>query len=822
MRVKVIDLSNRRGRVVVVSNYVRTVMRRVLPLLLAVSALGIGSPVQAVTDFFTDDNDSVHEANINRIAELGITLGCNPPTNDKFCPNDFLTRGQMASFLSRALNLPLVGADFFVDDDASVHHTNINKIADVGITKGCNPPTNDQYCPSSSVTRGQMASFLKRAASLDSASFDFFTDDSLSVHEGSINAIASVGITLGCNPPTNDEYCPNDRLTRAQMATFLARLLAIVTPVVKPISDVTMAEGDTLNVAVSVESLRDTVGFNLSLPSFGGFVDNGDGTGTITFAPAFDDAGSYSITLTAIDGFVENASDGSFTLTVTDVNHAPVLAPVGDQSSGEGAIIAVETSATDQDPDNTLSFSATGLPLALSMNSSTGEITGIIDASAAGVYSVTVTVSDGIVSDFEDLTWVVVDTNRNPLLDPLADITSDEGDTGISVTVTASDPESDNLTFSATGLPPGISIDVMTGTMSTALSDTSGGVYSVTVTVTDDGTPFLTAAREFTWTVFAPSALISVNAIGSETTQSIGAIKIVNTSAGGLQIVDVSIDMSTALFPDIVWDPEGKAGDLGWQCVLADGDGGASTGFIAGPTVRPCSEPFSEFHNGADDDEGFDVLTVMFTDFDETEEFTFSVETDPTSLKNSSGAGLVGGLDMIGSIVTVEFSNGDVLTAELFNIDGTFSASQTFVEKNLPSRPIVDVTALVFAETSWSSAHAGHTGTVVGAASSTSASQTVRIAGTVGEDVLLIVVESVLNASPGFDIDAFEANAQKAIDVIDAVIGVGGTVDIVIDTSIADRLYYITAVVVDSDGDPMTDDPTGATSNILIIDTATS
>jgi hypothetical protein len=69
----------------------------------------------------------------------------------------------MAAFLARTLGLPTPGVDFFVDDDHSALETGINKIAAAGITAGCNPPLNDRYCPSDYVTRGQMAAFLRRA-----------------------------------------------------------------------------------------------------------------------------------------------------------------------------------------------------------------------------------------------------------------------------------------------------------------------------------------------------------------------------------------------------------------------------------------------------------------------------------------------------------------------------------------------------------------------------------------------------------------------------------------------------------------------------------
>jgi hypothetical protein len=72
----------------------------------------------------------------------------------------------MAAFLTRALDLTATGSTDFVDDDGSIFETDIEKLANAGITKGCNPPSNDRYCPNDSVTRGQMAAFLTRALDL--------------------------------------------------------------------------------------------------------------------------------------------------------------------------------------------------------------------------------------------------------------------------------------------------------------------------------------------------------------------------------------------------------------------------------------------------------------------------------------------------------------------------------------------------------------------------------------------------------------------------------------------------------------------------------
>ncbi len=174
---------------------------------------------------FTDTAGSSHAASIQLLAATGISRGCNPPLNDQFCPNGNATRGQMAAFLNRALQLPATAQDFFDDDAGSVFEADINRLAKAGITSGCNPPLNSAYCPGDNVARGEMAAFLVRAFDLPATAQDFFDDDAGSIFEDDINRLAAAGITKGCNPPANTSYCPNASITRGEMATFLVRAL---------------------------------------------------------------------------------------------------------------------------------------------------------------------------------------------------------------------------------------------------------------------------------------------------------------------------------------------------------------------------------------------------------------------------------------------------------------------------------------------------------------------------------------------------------------------------------------------------------------------
>ncbi len=142
---------------------VRMRFRLVVGLCVA-SVVTLAGTALAAGPFADVPDGSTFAADIEWLANEGITKGCNPPTNDRFCPKDPVTREQMAAFLVRALGLTDDGGgNTFVDDDGSVFENDIAKLAAAGITKGCNPPTNDRFCPKDPVTREQMAAFLHRA-----------------------------------------------------------------------------------------------------------------------------------------------------------------------------------------------------------------------------------------------------------------------------------------------------------------------------------------------------------------------------------------------------------------------------------------------------------------------------------------------------------------------------------------------------------------------------------------------------------------------------------------------------------------------------------
>jgi hypothetical protein len=180
---------------------------------LYVTHLG-GTLYRVIAPEFSDIASSTFLDAIHWLYYEGITGGCG---SGKYCPKASVTRAQMAMFLDRAIGLDPTTTNFFTDDEGITGEASINRLAASGITGGCTPTT---YCPTNRVTREHMAMFLDRALDLPSTTTDFFTDDEGRTGENAINRMAAAGLTGGCSAT---QYCPTASVTREQMAAFLRR-----------------------------------------------------------------------------------------------------------------------------------------------------------------------------------------------------------------------------------------------------------------------------------------------------------------------------------------------------------------------------------------------------------------------------------------------------------------------------------------------------------------------------------------------------------------------------------------------------------------------
>ncbi len=163
---------------------------------------------------------------INAIYAAGITGGCG---NGNFCPQGLVTREQMAAFVIRALEgdpaTDYCGgvAPFSDVSPGTWSCPHIKRLVELSITGGCG---GTYYCPQGIVTREQVAAFIVRALEgeppLDYcegvAPFDDVAPTDWACRY--IKRLVELGVTQGCG---DGNYCPDDSVTREQMAAFLAR-----------------------------------------------------------------------------------------------------------------------------------------------------------------------------------------------------------------------------------------------------------------------------------------------------------------------------------------------------------------------------------------------------------------------------------------------------------------------------------------------------------------------------------------------------------------------------------------------------------------------
>ena len=192
----------------------------------AVAAVGLATTAAAQSGF-TDVTSRSHKVNIEALAELGLFEGTECG-EQQFCPDDPANRWTVAVWIVRALDgsnpPPPVAQSRFADvDDDEWWMPYVERLADLRITFGCkaNPLS---FCPDEAVSRARMASFLVRAFDLAEAPSAGFSDTEGSSHEANIDALFAAGITVGCKQDPL-RYCPNDPVSRAQMATLLRRIL---------------------------------------------------------------------------------------------------------------------------------------------------------------------------------------------------------------------------------------------------------------------------------------------------------------------------------------------------------------------------------------------------------------------------------------------------------------------------------------------------------------------------------------------------------------------------------------------------------------------
>ncbi len=374
--------------------------------------------------------------------------------------------------------------------------------------------------PSRSSPEGSAVSFTASGADVDGDILTYSAENlppgvSINTTTGAVTGTLSYTAAAGSRytvTVTVTDDTPGGAGGDSASSTFSWTVMNVDTrPFLAAVSGQTSAEGAAVHLALTgSDADGDTLTWSATGLPPGLSIAAGAITGTLPYTAA---AGSpYSVTVTLTDNTPGGPSgDGAsrtFTWSVTNADTTPSLAALPERTDAEGATVSFAAAGSDADGD-LLSYRAVGLPPGITIAAGTGLLSGMLPYDSAGVYHPTVTVTDstpggaGGDSASRTFTWSVTSGDTRPALAEIADRTNAEGDT-VTLAVSGSDADGDTLTYTAEGLPPGVSINAATGAITGVLSHTAAGVHAVTVRVADStpgGPAGDSAERSFTWTV---------------------------------------------------------------------------------------------------------------------------------------------------------------------------------------------------------------------------------------------------------------------------------------------------------------------------------
>ncbi|MEO1706898.1 MAG: Ig-like domain-containing protein [Pseudomonadota bacterium] len=264
-------------------------------------------------------------------------------------------------------------------------------------------------------------------------------------------------------------------------------------------------DGDPITVT-EVNGTPLTQGVPVSLPS--GATVILEESGSLTYTPALNQTGTDSFVYTIDDG--EGGTDtATVSLDIGPENDAPVADPdLPDRMNSDGDMITpVDVSGTFSDPDgDPLTFTAEGLPPGLMIDPTTGIITGTLpgDASVGGPYPVTITATDPSGLEVSVPFLWTVDNVPPVVVELVPNQTNLDGET-VAVDITNAfedpNPDGDPLTYTAQGLPPGLTINPQTGIISGTLPPDASLQEPYIVTLTADDGQGGMATETFVWRI---------------------------------------------------------------------------------------------------------------------------------------------------------------------------------------------------------------------------------------------------------------------------------------------------------------------------------
>ncbi|MFO0905559.1 MAG: right-handed parallel beta-helix repeat-containing protein [Pirellulales bacterium] len=312
-------------------------------------------------------------------------------------------------------------------------------------------------------------------------------------------------------------------------------------PVVATIADASIDEGSMLDFLVAASDPdSDTLRFELqSGAPVGATLDAS--TGRFQWTPGEADApATYVVTVVVRDdGVPSMAATQVFTITANEVNDAPIVHPVADQTARDGAELTVAISAIDPEMD-ALAYSLDNAPDGAAIDSVTGLFRWTpSEAQSPGDFTVSVRVTDdGAPAQFTLVSFdiVVSEENQPPQWNATPSRTISEG-VAFQTTLAAVDPEGGVVDYEFVGAAPtGAVLHPTTGVLNWTPTEAQGpSVQTITVRATDRGSPPRSATTSFTLTVLEVNATPAISPIASQAVQA-GQTLTLNASASDADI----------------------------------------------------------------------------------------------------------------------------------------------------------------------------------------------------------------------------------------------------------------------------------------------
>lgn len=296
----------------------------------------------------------------------------------------------------------------------------------------------------------------------------------------------------------------------------------LVAPQLAEIADRSANELTTISLIATAsdsDTPSDQLRFSLDAAPTGATID--PISGAFNWSPSeADGPGSFTVTVRVRELNDSTFFDTeSFTITVLEVNQAPDMANIPDQTAMEGTLVTFQASATDADlPANQLSFSLTNPPDGATIDPATGIFSWTPNESFGGnTVPISILVSDNgspALSDSITVNITVNEVNEAPALDAISDQTIDEL-MELSIDANATDPDGDALIFELETAPSGAMIDGSTGQITWTPTEADGpGTFTFIVRVREVGSGNLADTETFSVEVAevnSPPQLIAID-----------------------------------------------------------------------------------------------------------------------------------------------------------------------------------------------------------------------------------------------------------------------------------------------------------------------